>query len=1188
MKNKGFLYRFCVNGLAFLFVLFINNLTFAQPSNDDPCNAIPLTAGLTCNYVSYTNVAATNSASVPAPGCASYTGQDVWFSVFVPAGGVLNIDTNTGGITDGGMAAYSGACNSLTLLSCNDDSSPNGLMPMLNLTGLTPGSTIFIRFWKYGGGTGTFSICATSPEPAPPCGSSPAAGNTCATATPICNLNGYCGNTSASYTANSWSQSCGFLGLDDCGLTGEFCGSIENNSFLSFVASSTSISFDVWVTSSTLGYGIQIFIFTASGGCSGTVTQYGPCYNPGVVEPGPVNITAGGLTVGNTYYIMIDGNAGDVCNYTIGANSGISIPVLVSPDNITVCPGETVALAASGGNGTYNWNATPQLNTTSGANVIATPPTTPGTYTYTVNSATGNPLCPSSTQAIATVIVDNCGCTVNATNSGNSCPGGTADLFASTVPGATYSWTGPGGFVSTDQNPVGVILPTTPGNYDYTVTANDGITTCTSTTTITVYALPNVSAGLDQSVCTGASVTLSGSGAATYTWNGGLTDGVSFVPSVGVNNYTVTGTDANGCQNTDQVTVTVNDNPVVSAGSYSAVCADAADVTLVGSPSGGVFSGVGVTGNVFDPTSGTQTITYNYSDGNGCSGSATTTITVNQLPVVNAGPDAVICADGAVTLNGSGAGTPVWTPSSGLSATNVLNPSASPSTTTTYTLTLTQNGCTSSDNLTVTVFPNPTVSVTGDQSLCAGECSDLTVTGADFYTWAPAAGITDVTAANQTVCPATTTTYNVTGYSVSSNSVMNGDFSGGAVNFNSDYSLNSNTQNESTYFVTTNANLAHPGFTGTDHTTGSGNFMVVNGSGTPNTSVWCQTITVQPNTDYVFSTWVSTLAIGSPAILQFSINGTTIGAPFNAPATLNTWDEFYATWNSGSATTATICIVNQNTATGGNDFGIDDIFFSALCSSTESITVTVNPLPNINAGPDVTICEGQTVALSGSNGVTYTWNNGVVNGQPFTPSVSGSYTVSGTDANGCVNTDNVNVTLLPPPTSDFSADSISGYPGLNVNFTNESSDASSFVWVFGNGQMANVGTMAGQNSTYGNPGTYTVYLIADNGYCTDSSSLVITVLPFPDPWIHIPNVFTPNADGANDEFTIHTSYVAELEIQIYNRWGEFMDEIIGTTDFWDGRFDGKEASDGTYFFKYYVKGINGKELTGHGNVTLIR
>jgi len=717
---------YCV---ALVLSVFTSLSVYAQPANDDPCNATPLTAGASCTYVGSTNVSATNTAGVPAPGCASYSGQDVWFSVFVPAGGVLNIDSNTGGITDGGMAAYTGACNSLTLLSCNDDGSANGLMPMLNLTGLTPGSTIFIRFWDYGGGTGTFSICASSPEPAPPCGSSPAAGNTCATATPICNLNGYCGNTSASYTANSWSSSCGFLGLSDCGLTGEFCGSIENNSFLSFTASATSISFDVWVNSSTLGYGIQIFIFTATGGCSGDVTQYGPCYNPGVVEPGPVNITATGLTIGNTYYIMIDGNSGDVCNYTIGANSGISVPVAVTPATATLCPGETVNLSATGGNGTYTWNATPQLNTTSGANVTATPPG-PGTYTYTVNSATGNPLCPSSISAVATIIVDNCGCTVNATNSGPVCPGGSINLFSSNVLNATYAWTGPSGFTSTDQNPTGIVMPTTPGTYDYTVTATVLGVPCTSTTTVTVEPLPTVSAGSNVSICVGAQATLSGSGASTYSWNNGISNGTPFTQAVGTVTYTVTGTSAAGCVNTDQVDVTVNAQPIVSAGTYGPTCISASSITLVGSPVGGTFSGTGVTGNSFSPSAGTQTITYNYTDANTCSNSATTTITVNPLPFADAGNNNSFCSSGSSLL-----GTPSipgltysWSPALGLDNANIAQPTSTLSTTgsTTYTLTVTDaanGGCTSTDNVTVTISASPSLTISPNTSVCPGGCT---------------------------------------------------------------------------------------------------------------------------------------------------------------------------------------------------------------------------------------------------------------------------------------------------------------------------------------------------------------------------------------------------------------------------------------------------------------------------------
>jgi PKD repeat protein len=771
----------------FLLFLSIYPLTsLAQPAHDNPCNATPLNAGSSCSFVSSTNVGATSSPGIPAPGCGNYVNNDVWFSIVVPSGGALLINSNTGSMTDGAMAAYSGTCSSLVLIACDDDSSPNGAMPQLSLNGLTPGSTIFIRFWRYGGGTGTFSICAVAPEPAPPCGTSPAAGNTCATATPICDLNGYCGNTSASYTANSWSQSCGFLGLSNCGLTGEFCGSIENNSFLSFVASGTSISFDVWVTSSTLGYGIQIFIFSASGGCSGTVTQYGPCYNPGVVEPGPVNITAGGLTPGNTYYIMIDGNAGDVCNYTIGANSGVLLPVSVSPESTILCPGENVLLTAAGGNGTYNWNSSPHLNTTSGSTVTATPPG-PGTYTYTVNSTAGNPNCPASSSATATVTMNDCGCAITAQNSGNVCVGGTTDLTVTSLGGATWNWTGPDGFSSTSQNPMGINLPTSPGSYTYTVTATLGGQICSSSTDVVVNALPSVNGGADVTICEGESVLLTATGATTYSWDPVISNGVAFVPaSSGA--YTVTGTSAEGCVATDVVNVSVNTcGCIVTASTVNTICSgemiDLMATNVVGAtwswsgPSSFTSAVQNVTG-VFPPSiSGIYTYTVTASTPNGnCSSSVN--VEVHDLPIIDAGPNIAICAGESVTLTAQGAQSYSWSPS----AVNGI--SFIPVATQLFTVTGTDsNGCENQDQVQVTVNPIPLVNAGDDQSICEGSSVTLSALGATSYTWNN--GVVNASPFS----PSSTMTYTVTGTlngCTSNDDVTIFVVSAPSVNFNAD------------------------------------------------------------------------------------------------------------------------------------------------------------------------------------------------------------------------------------------------------------------------------------------------------------------------------------------------------------------------------------------------------------------
>lgn len=130
-------------------------------TNDNPCGAINLTVNPNCVFQTYTNAGATATAGVPAPGCSSYLGGDVWFSFTAPATGMVEIETGPGVVTDGGMAVYSApSCSGpFALLACDDDSGV-GLMPYLSMTGLTPGQTYYIRFWEYGNNNnGTFQIC---------------------------------------------------------------------------------------------------------------------------------------------------------------------------------------------------------------------------------------------------------------------------------------------------------------------------------------------------------------------------------------------------------------------------------------------------------------------------------------------------------------------------------------------------------------------------------------------------------------------------------------------------------------------------------------------------------------------------------------------------------------------------------------------------------------------------------------------------------------------------------------------------------------------------------------------------------------------------------------------------------------------------------------------------------------------
>ena len=163
---------------------------------------------------------------------------------------------------------------------------------------------------------------------------------------------------------------------------------------------------------------------------------------------------------------------------------------------------------------------------------------------------------------------------------------------------------------------------------------------------------------------------------------------------------------------------------------------------------------------------------------------------------------------------------------------------------------------------------------------------------------------------------------------------------------------------EGKYGIGPNARRFHVNFWGKDHTTGTGNFMIVNGfPNSPQPIIWQDTITVLPNTNYYFSAWaMSVNSAGNYAQLKFSINGSQIGTTANLVAhpqdstSADNWIRFYATWNSGAQTKAICSIVDLQTATGGNDFGLDDISISSLApyvamtssSASDSQTVCVN------------------------------------------------------------------------------------------------------------------------------------------------------------------------------------------------------------------------------------------------------
>ncbi|HTO37212.1 MAG TPA: gliding motility-associated C-terminal domain-containing protein [Brumimicrobium sp.] len=265
---------------------------------------------------------------------------------------------------------------------------------------------------------------------------------------------------------------------------------------------------------------------------------------------------------------------------------------------------------------------------------------------------------------------------ISAPNDFSVCLGSPVNLQANNPDGHTVTW---------DNGVVDGVpfTPTAPGTTVYSVSATVGTCTATDDVAVTVNPLPNVDAGADLAICNGESVTLSGSGATTYAWDNGVVDGVPFTATTSAT-YTVTGTDANECENTDQVSIVINPDPTATIDGAAEVCQNGGNptITFTGGNgtapytftyniNGGANQTATSTGNIATvaaPTGTVGTFTYNLVsvvDANGCSVPVTgdAIIIVNPLPTATvAGTTEVCLGEAAPTITFTGAnGTAPYT-----------------------------------------------------------------------------------------------------------------------------------------------------------------------------------------------------------------------------------------------------------------------------------------------------------------------------------------------------------------------------------------------------------------------------------------------------------------------------------------------------------------------------------------------
>ena len=447
------------------------------------------------------------------------------------------------------------------------------------------------------------------------------------------------------------------------------------------------------------------------------------------------------ISVGAAGNFSVTGYSAQGCANT--ASTSVTIyPTYNTPISHSMCQGETYSFFGQ--------------NLTAG-----------GTYTHTLYSTHGCDSVITLTLTVREVPV----VSINGTTA--FCEGQSTMLYANG--GTSYQWnSGTSG---------STLMVNTEGNYTVTATNAQGCT-ATASTYVTVYPLPNITISGNTATCQGNQVILTANGAQSYQWNTGSTNATIMVGTTG--NFTVIGYSAQGCSNTTStsvsvyptyntpisqsicegetynffgqnlttagtytyplysvhgcdsiitLTLTVREVPVVSISGNTSFC-QGENSTLVAN--GGVSyqwsNGVGGS-TVYVNESGAYTVTA--TNAQGCSATATTYVTVNELPTVTISGNTAVCQGNTTTLTANGAATYQW--SNGTNgANNTVDVFGN------YTVTGTSAaGCSSTATTTVIVYSLPVINISGDTEICQGSSTTLTANGAETYLWNN--GTTDAT-----------------------------------------------------------------------------------------------------------------------------------------------------------------------------------------------------------------------------------------------------------------------------------------------------------------------------------------------------------------------------------------------------------------------------------------------------------
>ncbi|MCF8202174.1 MAG: hypothetical protein K9J18_03715, partial [Crocinitomicaceae bacterium] len=778
----------------------------------------------------------------------------------------------------------------------------------------------------------------------------------------------------------------------------------QNQDTVSFVVNPVPTTPTVSGVANICGQGIPTATVASSstnGVGNGLMSWYNAATG-GTLLQGPATTGVGyntyntAISATSTFYVVEGGAFG--CNsapvsFTVQVDP--TAAVAVSATDTTVCAAISVTLTATSTNANYSYTWSNNLGT--GASIVVAPTVTT-TYTVTaMDTISSSPTFGCSSVQTFTVNVYTPPTISVSSATATLCEGSVQQLTATT--GAVWS---PLTGLYADAAATTAALGTEAAVYAkplvstvYTATVTD-INGCTNTATSTITVNPNPVVELSTSannVCGGTSVTLTATGANTYTWMPGNLSGSSIIVSPSdTTTYAVSGF-TGACSANASLTINVlatPAQPIVTAAGTTSICTGSS-VQLSTTSTEGLqwyLDGsaiAGATSSTYAATlAGAYTVTSTAASG--CTGpvSAATTVVVNAIPTIVASTNAAnntVCKEALVTLTASGAPTLSW--NNGVSGGIPFAALA----TTTYTVTgTTLAGCSATASVTVVVNPLPDLIVSGTTTVCSGATTVLTASGdADAYVWNPG----NSTGALASVSPTVTTAYTVTA-TISATGCQSQETVTVTV-----------TQPTTPTFTQVAAICSGASLSALPSTSNNG----IDGTWSPalnNTATTTYTFTPAAGScantatmDIVVNTLPTVVASASASSINLgsSVDLTASGANTYA------WDN--------SSTSAVITVSPLATTT----YQVTGTSLEG-CTATGSVTVTVNACPTVEVSASAaTICEGSSTVLTATGADTYVWNNGST-GSSITvnPTTTTTYIVSGT-ANGCTINDTVEIVV---------------------------------------------------------------------------------------------------------------------------------------------------------------------------------